>query len=63
GIRNTPIESKGARRSMPQQLQQSVSLTLSNDESYRWRSWQTSNFKHGRKDVESWWANQFQMST
>ncbi|CAF5010403.1 unnamed protein product, partial [Rotaria sp. Silwood1] len=63
GIRNTPIESKGARRSMPQQLQQSVSLTLSSDESYRWRSWQTSNFKYGRKDVESWWANQFQMST
>ncbi|CAF1536868.1 unnamed protein product, partial [Rotaria sordida] len=26
---------------MSQQLQQNVSLTLSSDESYRWRSWQT----------------------
>ncbi|CAF3878507.1 unnamed protein product [Rotaria sp. Silwood2] len=63
GIRDTSIEYKGVRRPMPQQLQQNISLTLSSDESYPWRSWQTSNFNHGRKDVESWWANQFQMST
>ncbi|CAF1362403.1 unnamed protein product [Rotaria sp. Silwood1] len=58
-VRDTSIESKGARRSMPQQLQQSVSLTLSSDESYSWNSWKTSNFNHERKDVELWWANQF----
>ncbi|CAF3650795.1 unnamed protein product, partial [Rotaria sp. Silwood1] len=63
GIHDTSIEFKEARRPMPQQLQQNMNLTLSGDESYPWCSWQTSNFNHERKDVESWWANQFQMST
>ncbi|CAF0823088.1 unnamed protein product [Rotaria sp. Silwood1] len=63
GIRDTSVEYKGARRPVTQQLQQNASLTLSSEESYPWRSWQTSNFNYGRKDVESWWANQFQMST
>ncbi|CAF4082102.1 unnamed protein product [Rotaria magnacalcarata] len=64
GIRDTTTESKGAtRRPVQQPVQQNISLTLSSDESYPWRSWQTSNFNHGQKDVESWWANQFQMSS
>ncbi|CAF4271426.1 unnamed protein product, partial [Rotaria sp. Silwood2] len=62
GIHNISIESKRARRPISRQLQQNVRLTLSSDESYPWRSWQTSNFKYERKEVESWWANQFQMS-
>jgi hypothetical protein len=55
------MESKGPRRQAQQQLQQNISSTLSSEESYPWRPWQASNFNHGRKDVESWWTNQFQM--
>jgi len=55
------MESKGPRRQAQQQLQQNISSTLSSEESYPWRPWQASNFNHGRKDVESWWTNQFKM--
>jgi hypothetical protein len=53
------METKGPRRQVQQQLQQNISSTLSSDESYPWRPWQGSSFNHGRKDVESWWTNQF----
>jgi hypothetical protein len=46
-----------------QPLQQNTSSSLSNEESYPWRPWQASNFNNGRKDVQSWWTNQFQVST
>ncbi|CAF1306416.1 unnamed protein product [Adineta steineri] len=63
GTRDTPVEPKGPKRQMHQQLQQNMSVNLSNDESYPWRPWQASSYNNGRKDVESWWTNQFQMST
>jgi hypothetical protein len=56
------IETKGTRRQVqPQQLQPNISLTLSSDESYPWRSWQASHFGTERQDIESWWTSQFQM--
>lgn len=57
-VRDTSTETKGTRR----QVQQNISLVSNGEESYPWRSWQSSAFNHGRKDVESWWSNQFQMS-
>ncbi|CAF3370121.1 unnamed protein product [Rotaria socialis] len=63
-VRDISTESKGAtRRPVQQPVQQNISLNLSSEESYPWRSWQTSNFNHEQKDVASWWANQFQMSS
>ncbi|CAF3639514.1 unnamed protein product [Adineta steineri] len=63
GTRDLPTETKTSKRQgQPQQLQQNISLTLSTDESYPWRSWQTGHFSNGRKDIESWWTSQFQMS-
>lgn len=56
--RDTSMETKSTRR----QVQQNTSLASSGDECYPWRSWQTSAFNHNRKDVESWWTNQFQMT-
>jgi len=62
--RDTPVEQKGPRRQVHPQLQQNISVTLTGgDESYPWRPWQASNFNNGKKDVESWWTNQFEMST
>ncbi len=58
-------ETKGAKRQtqqQQQQLQPNISLTLSSEESYPWRSWQSTHFGNGRKDIESWWTSQFQMS-
>jgi len=63
GMRDAPIESKGTRRQVQSQLQQNISSTLSSEESYPWRPWQASSFNHGRKEVESWWTNQFHMPT
>ncbi|CAF1645308.1 unnamed protein product [Adineta ricciae] len=63
GARETPVEPKGPRRQAHQQLQQNISASLSGDEPYPWRPWQASNFNNARKDVESWWTNQFQMTT
>ncbi|UJR35694.1 hypothetical protein I4U23_028443 [Adineta vaga] len=60
--RDIPSETKGSKRHGQQPLHQNISLTLSSDESYPWRSWQTGHFTDGRKDIESWWTSQFQMS-
>jgi hypothetical protein len=57
-----PAEPKISKRQAQQQLQPNISLTLSGDEYYPWRSWQTGHFSNGRKDIESWWTSQFQMS-
>jgi hypothetical protein len=54
-MRDTPTESKGPKRLG----QQNINSSLSTDEAYPWRPWQASNFSNGRKDIESWWTNQF----
>jgi len=61
GTRDMSVETKVSKR-QAQQLQQIPSMTLSGDESYPWRSWQTSHSDNGRKDIETWWTSQFQMS-
>ena len=54
-----PIEAKSSKRgTAQQQLQQNISVTLSSDESYPWRSWQTTYLNNSRKDIESWWSSQ-----
>ncbi|CAF0876504.1 unnamed protein product [Rotaria sordida] len=55
-------ETKGTRRPTQHQLQQNVSLSFSNEESYPWRSWPGTHITNARKDIESWWTNQLQMS-
>jgi hypothetical protein len=65
-MRDVTVENKGVKRPIQQQqqqLQQNISLTLSSEESYPWRSWQTNSFGNERKDIETWWTNQFEMST
>ena len=54
-----PVEAKSSKRgTAQQQLQQNISVTLSSDESYPWRSWQTTYLNNTRKDIESWWSSQ-----
>ena len=54
-----PVEVKSSKRgTAQQQLQQNISVTLSSDESYPWRSWQTTYLNNSRKDIESWWSSQ-----
>ncbi|CAF3959247.1 unnamed protein product [Rotaria sordida] len=55
-VNEISTESKGIQRPIQQQVQQNINLSVTNEGSY---SWQTSHFNHERKDVESWWANQF----
>ncbi|CAF3353985.1 unnamed protein product [Rotaria sp. Silwood1] len=60
--RDISSETKASKRPAQQQLQQNVGLTFSSDESYPWRSWQGPHLTNTRKDIESWWTNQLQMS-
>ncbi|CAF3038249.1 unnamed protein product [Rotaria sp. Silwood2] len=55
-VNDISTESKGIRRSIQQQIRPNIGFTLKNEESY---SWATNHFNQGRKDFESWWANQF----
>ena len=58
--REPTTETRGNKRAA--QTQQNINITLNTDESYSWRTWQTSHISTGRKEIEAWWSSQVQTS-